>query len=81
MPRKSGQSPCERLRWKAVSAPGFERTLQCRHPFLVLQEVFERCYDTGPYQRRVRYGEAEIVPPLAEEHAQWAAELLKRAST
>lgn len=48
---------------------------------LDLQDVFQRCYDTGPYQRRVRYGEAEIVLPLAEEHAQWAAELLKMVST
>lgn len=43
---------------------------------LDLQEVFQRCYDAGPYRRRVRYGAAEIVPPLAEEHAQWAAGLL-----
>jgi len=46
---------------------------------LDLQEVFHRCYDTGPYCRRVRYGEAPIVPPLAEPHTQWAAKLLRQA--
>ena len=29
---------------------------------LDLQAVFDRCYDTGPYRRRVRYGEDAIVP-------------------
>ncbi len=46
---------------------------------LDLQQVFQRCYDTGPYHRRVRYGEAPIEPPLAEPHAQWAAGLLRQA--
>lgn len=45
---------------------------------LDLQQVFQRCYDTGPYRRRVRYGEAPIVPPLAEAHAAWAAGLLRQ---
>ena len=47
---------------------------------LDVQEVFQRCYDTGPYRRRVRYGEAETVPPLTEADAQWAAGLVREAS-
>lgn len=45
---------------------------------LDLQEVFNRCYDTGPYRRRVRYGEAEIVPALVDDNAKWAAEVLRK---
>jgi hypothetical protein len=29
-----------------------------------LQAVFQRCYDTGPYRRRVRYDPARLMPPL-----------------
>jgi hypothetical protein len=39
---------------------------------LDLQTVFQRAYETGPYARRVRYGEQEIVPPLRPEDAEWA---------
>jgi hypothetical protein len=42
-----------------------------------LQTVFDRCYDTGPYSRRVRYREMIPVPPLRPEHTEWAAGLLK----
>jgi hypothetical protein len=37
-----------------------------------LQAVFDRCYDTGPYSRRVRYGEVEPEPPLPEQDREWA---------
>jgi hypothetical protein len=43
---------------------------------LDLQPVFERCYDTGPYRRRVRYGETPLVPAVQHEQAEWAAKVL-----
>ena len=43
-----------------------------------LQAVFDRCYDTGPYRRRVGYREKEIEPPLQEGDREWAAEVLAR---
>ena len=43
-----------------------------------LQAVFDRAYDAGPYRRRVRYAEAEPVPPLRPDQAEWAAEVLKQ---
>ncbi len=46
---------------------------------LDLQAVFDRCYDTGPYRRRVRYDEAALVPALGTEQAQWVAERLAQA--
>jgi hypothetical protein len=42
-----------------------------------LQAVFDRCYDTGPYRRRVRY-EDGAVPPLLPQQAAWAAEVLMK---
>jgi len=42
-----------------------------------LQAVFDRCYDTGPYRRRVRYQEDAPVPPLQPEQAEWATRLLR----
>jgi hypothetical protein len=39
---------------------------------LDLQAVFTRCYDTGPYRRRVRYDAARLVPPLDTERTAWA---------
>jgi hypothetical protein len=44
---------------------------------LDVQAVFERCYDTGPYRRRVRYGRDEVVPPLSAAQADWASRLLQ----
>jgi hypothetical protein len=41
-----------------------------------LQVVFNRCYDAGPYRRRVRYDKDVPLPPLDDEQAKWAAELL-----
>lgn len=41
-----------------------------------LQAVFDRCYDTGPYRRRIRYGELPLEPPLLLEQAEWATKLL-----
>jgi len=45
-----------------------------------LQAVFERCYDTGPYRRRVRYAENAPTPPLSAELAAWATERLRAAN-
>lgn len=42
-----------------------------------LQAVFERCYDTGPYRRRIRYNETEPAPPLRPDQTVWAKELLR----
>jgi hypothetical protein len=47
---------------------------------LDLQAVFDRCYDAGPYRRRVRYGQTEPVPPLEAVHQAWAARLLGGSS-
>jgi hypothetical protein len=43
---------------------------------LDLQEVFTRCYDTGPYARRVVYEANRLVPPLGPERMQWLTQLL-----
>jgi hypothetical protein len=48
---------------------------------LDLQAVLDRCYDAGPYRRRVRYGTDEIVPSLSEEQARWAEGVLREKGT
>lgn len=45
---------------------------------LDLQAVFTRCYDTGPYRRRVLYDPARIVPPLEEATMDWVKQTLDR---
>jgi hypothetical protein len=45
-----------------------------------LQAVFARCYDTGPYRRRVRYDPERIEPPLTAEQLEWARTLLRSQS-
>ena len=42
-----------------------------------LQAVFDRCYDTGPYPREIRYLEDALVPPLSPEREAWARSLLE----
>ena len=45
---------------------------------LDLQAVFTRCYDAGPYRRRVRYDDpAQVLPPLDAEQAAWVQECLR----
>ena len=39
-----------------------------------LQAVFDRCYDAGPYRRRVKYELDQVVPPLSPEQAAWASQ-------
>lgn len=39
-----------------------------------LQAVFDRCYDTGPYRRRVRYAELTPQPELTPARLIWARE-------
>jgi hypothetical protein len=47
-------------------------------PVLIdLQAVFDRAYETGPYQRRNPYHNATPVPPLTAEQAEWASRLLR----
>jgi hypothetical protein len=41
-----------------------------------LQAVFQRCYDTGPYRRRVRYEPGRIVPALRPDQLEWARKVL-----
>jgi hypothetical protein len=47
---------------------------------LDLQAVFTRCYDTGPYRRRVRYDVARLDPSLDEKRATWAKQLVAAAA-
>jgi Protein of unknown function (DUF4058) len=42
-----------------------------------LQTVFGRCYDTGPYRRRVIYDIGRIEPPLHAELLEWATQLVR----
>jgi hypothetical protein len=44
---------------------------------LDLQAVFDRCYDAGPYRRRVRYDPSQIVPPLPAEQLAWVTQRLR----
>ena len=44
---------------------------------LDLQLVFNRCYDSGPYPRRVRYELPLLDPPLKPEQQDWASKLLE----
>lgn len=44
---------------------------------LDLQAVFTRCYDTGPYRRRVVYEPARIVPPLDPQRTEWVKQVLR----
>jgi hypothetical protein len=44
-----------------------------------LQAVFDRCYDTGPYLLRVRYGDPVPPPPLRPEQAVWVGRVLESA--
>jgi Protein of unknown function (DUF4058) len=43
-----------------------------------LQQVFQRCYETGPYHRRLDYRTLKPEPPLSAERATWAAGLLAK---
>jgi Protein of unknown function (DUF4058) len=42
-----------------------------------LQAVFDRCYDTGPYRRRVVYDPARFTPALSSDQAEWVSQLLR----
>jgi hypothetical protein len=45
---------------------------------LDLQAVFDRCYDTGPYEDRIDYSRPPL-PPLTPEQAEWAKGMLAAA--
>ena len=47
---------------------------------LDLQAVLNRCYETGPYQRRVVYDPDRIVPPLTAQQTEWVQRLLEPQS-
>jgi Protein of unknown function (DUF4058) len=42
-----------------------------------LQQLLNRCYDAGPYRRRVRYAAITPVPALRPEQAEWAQKILR----
>lgn len=42
-----------------------------------LQDLLTQCYDTGLYGRRVRYHEHQPEPPLTDEQARWAEDVLR----
>jgi hypothetical protein len=42
-----------------------------------LQAILDRCYDTGHYERRVRYNEWTPSPPLSAERRAWAEKVLQ----
>jgi hypothetical protein len=44
-----------------------------------LEAVFQRCYDSGPYLREIRYAEDTLLPPLGPERAEWARALVQTA--
>lgn len=44
-----------------------------------LQAVLNECYDAGGYERRMRYREWKLDPPLAKPQVAWAERLLKAA--
>ena len=46
---------------------------------LDMQAVLTRCYETGPYQRRVVYDPERIVPPLTPQQTEWIQRLLEAA--
>lgn len=48
---------------------------------LDLQAVFTRCYDTGPYSRRIQYDPDQIVPKLDEEQTVWVRQVLSTGKT
>lgn len=43
---------------------------------LDLQAVFTRCYDSGPYARRVLYEPDRLVQPLGPERLEWLRQIL-----
>ena len=47
---------------------------------LDLQAVFTRCYDTGPYGRRVVYDPARLVSALNPEKTDWVQQVLQQQS-
>jgi hypothetical protein len=47
---------------------------------LDLQAVLTRCYDTGPYPRRVAYDPARICPTLNLEKTEWVKQVLQQAA-
>ena len=44
---------------------------------LDLQVVFNRCYDAGPYRRRLRYDVQLLDPALNPKQREWAGKLLQ----
>jgi uncharacterized protein DUF4058 len=48
---------------------------------LDLQAVFNRCYDTGPYRREVRYDLDVSDPPLLAPQQAWATKMLAGKQT
>jgi hypothetical protein len=43
---------------------------------LDVQQLFDRCYDTGPYDRWVQYDREMPAPPLSAEQIKWVKQIL-----
>jgi len=43
---------------------------------LDVQQLFDRCYDTGPYDRWVQYDGEMPAPPLSAEQIKWVKQIL-----
>jgi hypothetical protein len=48
---------------------------------LDLQAVFNRCYEAGPYRKRVRYTLDRVEPPLPRKRLAWAKQILRTKIT
>ncbi len=46
-----------------------------------LQAVFDRCYDAGPYRRRIDYSQAPPPPALGTRRMRWMRKLIRNVQT
>lgn len=46
-----------------------------------LQAVFNRCYDAGPYRRRIDYSKAPPAPALGAKRTKWMRGLIKKSKS
>ena len=65
-----GKSRLAREFLRDIDAAGMERVTVVRGRCLA--------YDGGPYRRRIRYGQEELVPPLDPREAEWVEGVLAK---
>jgi Protein of unknown function (DUF4058) len=65
--------------WLAQRLPTIALPLLPEHKpvALDLQAIFERCYETGPYRRRIRYDRVDVTPKLPAAQITWVRQLLQ----